>query len=87
MCSSGPRTAILSAEGQQLFGMVCVLQAVSGLSCQVLIETQSLHTTPQKKTSHGCSPYSVLCVTGGGEAGSVLRWWVGISRLGEDADS
>lgn len=31
-------------------------------------------------------PYSVHCVTGDQEAGSVLRLQVGISRLREDAD-
>lgn len=59
MCSSGPRTAILSAEGQQLFGMVCVLQAVSGL--HVRSSLRPSHCTLHHRRKQATAAAPTLC--------------------------
>jgi hypothetical protein len=72
---SRPRPSILTAEGQQLLSVVCVPQAIPGLSCQVLTETVTTQYT-KEETKPRWLPYSVHCVPGGREVGSVLgcRW-------------
>lgn len=84
MCPSRP--SILTAEGQQLLSVVCVPQAMPGLSCQVLTETVTTQYT-KEETKPRWLPYSVHCVPGDREVGSVLGLQVGISRLREGADS